>query len=248
MTTNRLFTLLKRKRVAGRLGIAFDRSASFRLPKSVSLNGTPQAIHLPEEIGVKVAFIELLLDDCYGCHQLQKSGETIKTVLDIGANVGLFGLAARCAFPDATIHSYEPNAMLAPYLVVQASVAKFEYFLEAVGSEGGTVSLAMNADSVLTRAVEAASGDVPRTAFREAIRRMGGEVDFLKMDCEGAEWDIFNDRESWRQVKHLAMEYHLFENKQTEQRVKACVEGLGFHILKFQPAGNSGLLTAMRRV
>jgi FkbM family methyltransferase len=244
---NRLITLLKRKQAAARLGISFNRSASFRVPDSIRLNGATQTIHLPDENGVKVAFIELLLDDCYGCRELQQRSESIQTVLDIGGNVGLFSIAARSAFPNATIHCYEPNAMLESYLSTQASVGTFEYFLEAVGSESGTITLSLNADSVQTRSFVAANGNVPRTAFRDAIHRLGGKVDFLKMDCEGAEWEIFNDKESWRHVNNLSMEYHLFDEAQTEQRVRACVDGLGFQIVKFHPIGNFGLLMATRR-
>jgi FkbM family methyltransferase len=245
---NRLITLMRRMKAASHLGISFNRSSSFRIPEFIRVNGVQQAIRLPlDENGIRVAFIELLLDDCYGCRRLRKRGGSIKTVLDIGGNVGLFGLAARGTFPNAIIHSYEPNAKLEPFLSTQASVGNFEYCLEAVGSESGTISLDLHTDSVQTRSVESANGNVIRTAFREAIRRMGGEVDFLKMDCEGAEWDIFKDKESWRQVKHLAMEYHLFDEGQTELRVRASVEELGFEILNFRPVDNFGLLIATRR-
>ena len=246
MIIERIMTLLRRKKAAMELGVKFTRSATFKLPDTIHLNGEKQRLNLPDEESLKVAFIELLLDDCYGCRQPKKRHESIKTVLDIGANVGLFGIAARLAYPNATIHAYEPNPVLEPFLSAQAAVAKFEYYLEAVGSENGTISLDLREDSVHTRTVNAANDSVPCVAIREAIRRMGGEVDFLKMDCEGAEWDIFNDKESFRHVKHLAMEYHLFDERQTEQRVRAWIDELGFRLQKFQPIDNFGLLIATR--
>ena len=89
-----------------RLGVKFARATAFVPPRQIIVNGKTQNIRLPDESGVAATFIELLLDDCYGLYKLPRS---IETILDIGANVGLFGLAARNVFPDATIHAYEPN-------------------------------------------------------------------------------------------------------------------------------------------
>ena len=205
-----------------------------------------QQLRLPEENGVKVAFIDILLDDCYGCGALGKRFKTVKTVLDIGGNVGLFGIAARNLFPSARIHSYEPNRLLEPYLSVQAEAAQFEYFMEAVGLERGMISLAINEDSVQTRSVRDREGHIPQLAFREAIERLGGEVDLLKMDCEGDEWTLFEDKHSWRHVKHLCMEYHLFHPGHTEQAVQTKLKGLGFEITSFAPIRHFGLVTASR--
>jgi len=197
MIFDRITTLRNRRKIASRLGIRFDRSAYFQVPSSICLNDRIQELNLPDEHGVKVAFIDLLLDDCYGCQTLKESGAQIKTVLDIGGNVGLFGLAVRNFFPDAKIHSYEPNRQLEKYLSVQAQSAGFDYFMEAVGLEDDMVSLEVNQDSVQTRSKQDCEGNIPQIAFSKAIERLGGKVDFLKIDCEGAEWEIFKDTESY---------------------------------------------------
>ena len=244
---DRVYTLFRRRRAAAKLGISFERSATFSLPERINLNGENKRLKLPDENGVKVAFVDLLLDDCYGCKVLRKQGESVETILDIGGNVGLFGIAARNVFPDAVIHSYEPNKQLEPYLAEQAEVAGFDYFMEAVGLDKGMISLDINEEeSVHTRSCEDESGSVPQISFREAIERMGGKVDFLKMDCEGAEWGIFEDKESWKYIKYLAMEYHLFEVGHNEMRVKAVIEGLGFTVTSFSPVKNYGLLIAKK--
>lgn len=242
----RIDTLLKRRKAAAELGVRFQRCASFRLPHVIKVNGRLQRLSLPEENGIKVAFIELLLDDCYGCGTLERRGDRIQTVLDIGGNVGLFGLAARNAFPGATIHCYEPNKLLEPYLSVQAVAAEFTVFMEAVGRERGMIDLDRNEDSVQTRSRSNAQGDIPQIAFREAIERLGGEVDLLKMDCEGQEWELFKDKESWRHIRHLTMEYHLFTPGNTEQEVKDNLTRLGFRITYFDRVINFGLVMATR--
>ena len=249
MIIDRIATLLRRRKAAAEFKVRFDRSASFRLPNKIRINGEMYELNLPDENGVKVAFIDLLLDDCYGCRNLKRSGVKINTILDIGGNVGLFGLAARNIFPNAAIHSYEPNRQLEQYLSVQAQSSGFDYFMEAVGLKDSMISLELHEDSVQTRSKKKDSdGNVPQIAFRKAIDRLGGEVDLLKMDCEGAEWEIFKDPDSWKRVRNLSMEYHLFEPEHTKEVVKKIIADLGFTITSFIHKDNFGLLIATRNL
>ena len=71
----------------------------------LSVPPAEQAVQLHE-------FHRIVIEDCY---RLSKIGRA-RTVLDIGANIGLFAIAARHRFPRATIHCYEPNRSLEPYL------------------------------------------------------------------------------------------------------------------------------------
>lgn len=246
MFVNRITALLRRRRAADALKVRFDSSSTFRLPHKILLNGKQVRLSLPDEKGVKVAFIELLLDDCYGCHEFKRLGKKIETVLDIGGNVGLFGIAARSAFPEAKIHCYEPNINLESYLAVQAEAAEFDYFMEAIGLTDGVISLDFTEESVLTRSKRDCDGVIPQTAFAKAIERMEGKVDLLKMDCEGSEWDIFKDKESWQKINNLSLEYHLFEPEHTEQAVRQTIENLGFRISSFVHIANYGLVLASR--
>jgi len=242
MFVQRLLKLYQRRKVAAQLGVRFERSATFRLPNDVVINGCRHHLSLPEENGVKMAFIDLLLDDCYGCKNVLQQP---RTVLDIGGNVGLFGITARAAFPNATIHVYEPNPHLEKYLKVQGEAGGFQYFMDAVGLEDGKVLLNFLEDAVLTRSEVSQGGNIDQIAFRRAIEKIGGHVGFLKMDCEGGEWLLLEDIESWQKVQHLSMEYHLWDHH-TETEVLSKVRGLGFNILSHTPLGNFGLIIAAR--
>jgi hypothetical protein len=118
----RAFGLLKRRENAKRIGIGFSRARSFRLPQTIASDGRTIAIDLPEEAGQRTAFIEIMLDDCYRLHDIARKSDAA-TILDIGANVGIFSVAARAAFPGARIHAYEPNAALVGHLSNHAQQA-----------------------------------------------------------------------------------------------------------------------------
>jgi FkbM family methyltransferase len=241
----RIAKLFRRRKCARQYGSSFARSADFRLPEYITLHGIRHKLVVPDENGVKIAFIELLLDDCYRCRELVGSPEPVSTILDIGANVGLFGLAARSMFPCAELHAYEPNPFLEHYLKTQSESATFHYFMEAVGAKRGSVSLDFNADSVRTRSTVDVAGTIPQVSFHDALSRLGGDVDLVKMDCEGAEWDIFRDNDSWRRVRHLSMEYHLWPDH-THQDILTVIRSLGFRIRSHDPADTCGLLSASR--
>lgn len=243
MISARLTHFVMKRVRARRLGLWLGRSADFRLPTSVLVNGERKGVHFPEQHGVKVAFAELLLGDCYGLGQVEGA---VRTVLDIGANVGIFCLAARNAFPEAVIHAYEPNARLEPYLRVQAEAARCRYFLEAVGVRDGAVRLFVDdAESVQTRSESDPAGPIPAVAFAKAIQRLGGAVDLVKMDCEGAEWEIFEDRGAWRCVRNVSLEYHLSPGR-SHSEVPEILRGLGFTVRRHSPGPGFGLTLASR--
>lgn len=202
---------------------------------------------LPSEPGIRTAFVELLLDDCYGLRPLAKRVEMQAIrILDIGANVGLFGVAARAHFPEATIHCYEPNATLERFLKSQARVAGFEYFLEAVGRDAGRATLLLDAtESVQTSSFRDAEGSTPVVAFRTALDRLGSTVDLVKMDCEGAEWEILEDVPSWRRVRFLTLEYHLGP-RDDHQRIVSTLNNVGFVVDRQITASGFGLVHARR--
>lgn len=242
MVVKRLFDLFRRKNRAKKLGIEFSRAANFKIPNCLVINGSRQMVSLPKEMGVKIAFVDILLDDCYGLEELS---QPILKVLDIGANVGLFSIAARNRFPQAVIHAYEPNPDLEKHLQIQADNAGFDYFMEAVGMEEGKVSLEFHEDSVQTRSTVNQTGAISQVAFRKTIERLGGSVDLAKVDCEGAEWLLFQDQDNWQFVRNLSLEYHLWPDHKHEE-ISQVIENLGFKIKKQIPIENYGLILAHR--
>ena len=127
---------------------------------------------MPEESGQQVAFIEVFNHNCYRLKWVASCGD-IRTVLDVGANIGLFCLAARIAFPKATVHAYEPNPALKSELAGHAEAAHFKYFPEAVGAKRGTASLdAEPGHSMFGRTGSDPKGLISQVSLAEAISRL----------------------------------------------------------------------------
>lgn len=243
MFFNKLVQLLQRRTRAKKLGLKFNRVANFNLPDNLMVLGKRQNVNLPSEKGMDGEFIEVLLDDCYGVEQLPPS---LLKIIDIGANVGLFPVAARNRFPQAVIHAYEPNPNLESYLKHQSEIANFEYFMEAVGFQDGKVTLDIREVSGKTRSTVNESGDIPMVSLKRAIERIGGRVDLAKVDCEGAEWLLFEDTDTWQLVQNLALEYHLWSGH-SHAETRQVIENLGFQIKKQIPIDKwYGLILASR--
>lgn len=235
----RNFTLIRNAR---RFRIPFLRKALFRVPQTISINGTMCDLQFPDELGIRNDFLGCFIEDAYG---LREFNFTPRTILDIGANVGFFSMAARSYYPQAMIHAYEPNPRIIEALANQARAAAFQYFSEAIGPESGTVEIAENGDSNQARTRVSESGSIKQVSLQEAIHRMGGFVDVAKIDCEGAEWQLFEASECWRSISHVRMEYHL-PGQRTFSDVIENMERLGFKTIRHVPSGGFGLIWAVK--
>ena len=237
------FRLRRRRKRAARLGFEFKRASGFQPPRQIEVQGRPLTLSFPDEVGTTNDFLSIFLDDDY---RLERQRWPVSTVLDIGANLGFFSIAARNAFPEAKIHAYEPNQTLQEYLNPHAEQASFDINYEAVGLDEGRVTLDVRGETNQTRSQLDESGDVPQVAFRKAVDRLGGRVDFAKIDCEGAEWEFLEDTDTWKKVHFLAMEYHLWPGNKYHHDAQVALRKLGFQILHQIPIDDYGLIYAMR--
>jgi FkbM family methyltransferase len=143
--------------------------------------------------GELYAYVEIFVDDDYELSRLtiDDSGEAI---VDVGANIGVFSLAAAQRFPRSPIYSLEPGAAPFGRLVrnVNLNGATAIHPLNAAAwSACGFVNFSEN--SATTVASVANDGETPVEAItldalcqRYAIARLG----LLKIDVEGAEMEV----------------------------------------------------------
>lgn len=221
----RVISSLRYRAKWAQLGVIYGRS--LRLDQ-IKLGGRRISLDLPvaERLMQEHEFSKIVIDDCYRLMEIQD----VRNVLDIGSNIGLFAIAARRRFPKATIHCYEPNPAIIPYLRSHCTQAECEFFPAAIGLRDGRVSLRVTEQGTLfSTTVEDPSGEISEVSFAGAVGKLG-TVDFLKLDCEGAEWDLFEDLTTWKSVRHLAMEYHLWAKKgATVDTLRNVLSVIGFN-------------------
>jgi FkbM family methyltransferase len=226
-----------------RFGFLFVRARWFRMPRAIRVAGKNLPLHYPEETGVQNDFFACVIRNEYGLrHQL---GE-VRTILDIGANIGFFSVAARGRYPHATIHAYEPNPRVISILESNTAPLGIEIHAEAVGARDGRTTILDVGDSNQARTVTSETGEIPQVSLETAIDRLGGTVDLLKLDCEGAEWDLFRATDAWKRVRNVRMEYHLFRGE-TIAQVEQTLNGLGFDVMRLQPGPGFGMAWAKAR-
>lgn len=182
------------------------------------------------------------------------------TVVDIGANQGFFSLYA--ASKGANVYAFEPCAE--NFDILKWNVEKnclgdqVRMFNRAIGGKQGRVALYVGLDSageilsgtvsicnpnrggegVQIRSVESMTLD--SLLLDSQIQR----CDFLKMDCEGAEYEILGNTsaDSFRKIARISMECH--GNRTRE--VATILKNVGFEILT-EGSGEAVILKATNR-
>jgi len=169
--------------------------------------------------------LEVLVADSYHLDRLpwMASSEPALSVLDVGAQVGAFAVAIARRYPGAKIACYEPSPTSAAYLRANITANHLDQRVEAhqaaVASESGSVHLYSDGDAsgqatTVDPALGSGGGSQTVTvcqavAFETAVR-IAGNVDLVKLDCEGAEYDIVlnSDPLCWQYVSCVLLEYH----------------------------------------
>jgi FkbM family methyltransferase len=241
----RIRLVVAARRRAKTLGFEFVRALGFSLPQQIVINKVNVTIRSPNDGGSVTDFIGVFLHDGYALERITSMADPVRSIVDIGANVGWFSLAARATNPSAQIAAYEPNREVIPFLEGHTERLNIRIFAEAVGAKEGFVSLTSGVPSNQVRVV--GHGEVPKVSLRTVLERAGGTIDILKIDCEGAEWEMFDDQEPWRNIEWVTMEYHLWAKPgATHEHVPSIMQQLGYHVLCQKPDQEWGLLLARR--
>lgn len=166
---------------------------------------------------------EVLIQESYEC----KLPETPRTVLDLGANIGLMSvwLARRFQLGECVSAPAPPCQLLAVEPVpanaavaatnLQLNKVRGEVVCAAVGQQSGEAWFEARAESNLGCLVSMGGGvtghlQVPVIGIRHLLGRFpGGVVDLVKMDIEGGEAELLGRDTDWlSKVRMLMVEWH----------------------------------------
>jgi FkbM family methyltransferase len=184
--------------------------------------------------------------------------EGFKTIVDIGANIGIFAVYAAQSSPDAQIYCYEPELFNFDTLRRNISINGFDHrisaFQCAVASAAGPRDLSV-AESLSNSFHMVADGarleTVPCTTLQHILesQRLDG-IDLLKMNCEGAEYEILEGCSSadFARIKNIRLEYHnLDAPRRNGESLSRFLRGQGYRIERFSRyLTTSGFIWAAR--
>ncbi|MBC7233422.1 MAG: FkbM family methyltransferase [Chloroflexi bacterium] len=169
------------------------------------------------------------------------------TIIDIGAGLGDFAIHVAKEHPSATIYAYEPfpqsfallqenlrlnqveNVRAFPYaLCAHTGPARFHIASEAVAHSTAAPQNGMSGECI----------EVPGITLDQLFAALQlSKCDYLKMDCEGAEYEILfqTKPETLQRIRHLCLEYHEGTSGFSHQDLVRFLTNRGFQVVKITP-------------
>jgi FkbM family methyltransferase len=162
------------------------------------------------------------------------------SVVDLGANIGLFDLWVLGHFPDAQIVAVEPDPanldVIRRCLTLNDRTGRWRLMEAAASNREGSASFTAGGAS-LSR-IEAEGGNL--TVRTIDIFPYLERADLIKIDIEGGEWAILTDPR-FRELapRGLVLEYHphLAPDGDPAELARSLVAGAGLHV---EPASQFG--------
>lgn len=146
----------------------------------------------------------------FGPHQL-----TGGLVVDVGANIGMFSLLCLATNAEETVLSIEPDPNNRELLVNNLSNNDLKdravIIHEAVGYGEGFCTLKSGGGAAWVD--DWTQGEIPTRSLPDILEstKYEGEIDILKMDCEGSEYPIMEkvfQTDLMQRVRWFVMEWH----------------------------------------
>ena len=180
---------------------------------------------------------------------------TNDTVIDIGAHIGLFSLLVSQLCKTGKILSFEPVSENFDLLVSNLKLNHIKNILPfnmAVSKNSGRLDLFLNNDqsahSIFSKSSESISAE--STSLQKIFdENKISSCKLLKLDCEGAEYQIIDSlpSEYLDKIQNIVMEYHLADTK--PELIKSLIlkiENAGFKIKTRPHYNDMGFLIARK--
>lgn len=177
-------------------------------PVQVKLQGGNRFLCYLDEV---FTIIEVIVFEEYG--SVQKS---LATIVDIGANIGVSSVWLAQKYPEATIWSFEPAPSTFSRLQVNVALNGIESRVHliaaaAAGTNGhGTFAIGPTSSTSSLSNSESTGICVNLISLPAILEMVGGQVDLMKIDCEGGEYDFFAcaSQDALKAIRHIVGEAH----------------------------------------
>lgn len=153
-------------------------------------------------------------------------------VIDVGANIGAFTVFIKRYFPWARVYAFEPEesnfALLRQNLRVNR-LLRVMAVKEAVYDRVGTISFDNDTPNTGAYAVSPTGRLTVSTIDLDTfldIRNIKGDIDLLKLDCEGSEYRIIESFRGLNRCRVILLEYHHFNTPSSKYNDRWLIDRL----------------------
>jgi FkbM family methyltransferase len=223
---------------------------SFALPAEVRLRDGVE--YRLEEFGDLETLWEIYF------HSTYRVQPTDRVIVDAGANVGFFSCYAASRLPEAAVFALEPIPAsydrLLEHVRRNGLTGRVQGFNVALGSSAGMVRMVCSGSPSQNFCVVQSEHAPPTASVQVEAVRLGEflgripatEVDLLKMDIEGSEYDVLlsSTKADLARVRRMDLEYHKppsvpgFSRERLVEHLAAC----GFRTIDHVGGGDYGKL------
>lgn len=186
---------------------------------------------------------ETFLDRFYTRHGVEV--EDGWTIMDVGAGMGDFSIYAAYGRPNAVVYAYEPFIESYQLLIQNITLNAIDNviaFQRALWGESGLLALDLSGGEplqIISQGVDASLANqgkvtVKALSLQDCLEGQGIErVDLMKLDCEGAEYEILlqASRQTLEKIERLVMEYHDIGEDHNHQILTRFLEDEGYSVI-----------------
>ena len=186
---------------------------------------------------------EVFVDGVYRSPREIDAG-SVRRIVDLGANVGYSLMWWFRNFPGAVVTAFEPHPMhceqIRKHLRANGLVNRVVLFEAAAGIADGTTTL--SDDENRSTIVNASAGLLVRV--RDVFAELDTTIDILKIDIEGAEYDILADpRFGQARPRIVVMEWHrTADSRSNPEWCEARLSVLGFETIRTADGESHGTI------
>jgi FkbM family methyltransferase len=176
---------------------------------------------------------ELFEDNVYNI------GKNLNTVIDAGANIGMFSLKVKHHNPKCNIIGFEPVPSTYQYLIENTSkLSNCKYYNLALYSHNKGITISN--DSCSGGNSVNAKDNLIYVKTDLLSNYIHNDIDLVKLDVEGSEYNILQDLEDndkFKFIKNMAIEFHDLEKHNIFYWLNK-LSDKGYNIKQTQLSGN----------